>query len=198
MDVGERKESIRKLVHAMSGIHRCCHRSMSVPFSSFLVVPRHSRKNSRPSAESNFFAMPRVHMVQRWLFILWISPLVLTQENFQSILVTSRSGTQYVPVRSASQLISASLVASFRACATACHGNAMCRVFDYGVQQARECRLFDRSFDVSRLTSGYTEDITGSFHSSWSTRPEPMPRRSQLHLPTIPSTTLTRPSASLH
>ena len=77
------------------------------------------------------------------IYLYLLARSVYAQQNFQSLIVVANTGSQYSPIRLAAQLISTNPTDSVRSCVAACNNNILCRVFDYGVNHARECRLFE-------------------------------------------------------
>ena len=77
-----------------------------------------------------------------WALTISFNP-VRCQFIFQSLTIVSSQGTQYSPINPSAQLISSTIVNSFKLCARACNSNTLCRIFDYGAVVPQQCRLFE-------------------------------------------------------
>jgi hypothetical protein len=64
----------------------------------------------------------------------------------------SSQGSQYLPIDTSAQLISSSIVNSFKLFAMACNTNTLCRIFDFGAIVSQQCRLFEGDTDTLGMT----------------------------------------------
>ena len=85
-----------------------------------------------------------------WQFSIFMFNITPTyhQDIFESVIVSSNPGIQFVPINEPAQLISTIFTKSFKTCAIACNTNVLCRVFDYGVNASQQCRLFEGNTDT--------------------------------------------------
>jgi hypothetical protein len=104
-------------------------------------------------------------ILRTWIFILIIGS-TYSQQIFQSLMTFSQPGTQYSPIVPSAQLILTSIQSSFKACAVACNQNVLCRVFDYGVNQPQQCRLFEGDTDTlgSIVSSPSSSSMVGTIN----------------------------------
>lgn len=77
---------------------------------------------------------------------LLISP-THSQNVYQSLVVKSNQGYQYSLLVPSAQLISSSILASFRSCVTACNTNTLWCIVDYGALVSQQCRQFEGNTD---------------------------------------------------
>lgn len=92
-----------------------------------------------------FFHHQRLFLIALWQFILliWLVHPVCSQAFFQSAMVFSHPGKQFVPVNAPAQLLSTCFTNSIKQCAVACNNNPQCRIFDYSASLPQQCRLFE-------------------------------------------------------
>lgn len=77
------------------------------------------------------------------LLMLVVVSLTDSQHIFVATFAQSIPGVRYQPIIEAAQLISATIVDTVKKCMVSCASNVLCRIYDYEVFGAKQCRLFE-------------------------------------------------------
>ena len=108
------------------------------------------------------------HHAYVWFIIFLTIYTSNSQQIFIAQIILSNPGTQFIPVNMAAQLILTAFTDSAKKCAMLCTTNILCRVYDYEVSIAKECRLFEG--DTKKLgqivSSSSAQSIAGTVRLS--------------------------------
>ena len=83
-----------------------------------------------------------------WIMILFLDTTHSQQIFFKSRIIYVSTGTQFSPVNMQAQLFLIKSTTSLKQCAIACNANVLCRIFDFGVNSPKQCRLFEGDIDT--------------------------------------------------
>ena len=121
-------------------------------------------KQSQRISNSLCTTMPLSVTTRRFCLLLIAIDVMDGQSTYQSLMLVSTQGLQYSPADLSIQLISLASQPSFKTCATACHNNPVCRIFDYGAAGTGQCRLFEGDLGVmgSFVPSPFSSSLAGS------------------------------------